>query len=138
VWPDRVAPALDDDLGLAQSVEDLAVEQRVAFYELVASSFKAGDTLGSACPAETALTPVGRMKTMRRRLAAVRAAIAAIRPGAVALLRGARSGAEGNSSTRPGKHRDRPSAHAVFSNQPSVAPTSIPCSSCTRRWRIAS
>jgi hypothetical protein len=38
------------------------------------------DTLGGACPAETALTPVGRMDAMRKRLAAVRAATAAIRP----------------------------------------------------------
>jgi hypothetical protein len=54
--------------------------QRVAFYELVTASLKAADTLGSACPADTALTPVGRMETMRKRLAAVRAATAAIRP----------------------------------------------------------
>jgi hypothetical protein len=38
------------------------------------------DSLGGACPAETALTPVGRMDAMRKRLAAVRAATAAIRP----------------------------------------------------------
>src|SRR5215472_3631333 len=53
--------------------------QRVAFYELVTSSLKAADTLSSACPAEAALTPVGRMQAMRKRLAAVRAATAAIR-----------------------------------------------------------
>jgi len=47
------------------------------------SSLKAADTLGSACPAETALTPVGRMDAMRKRLAAVRAATAAIRPALV-------------------------------------------------------
>jgi hypothetical protein len=41
---------------------------------------KAADTLGSACPADAALTPVGRMELMRKRLAAVRAATAAIRP----------------------------------------------------------
>jgi hypothetical protein len=58
----------------------LSSAQRVAFYELVTSSLKAADTLGSACPAETALTPVGRMDAMRKRLAAVRAATAAIRP----------------------------------------------------------
>ena len=34
----------------------------------------------SACPAETALTPLGRMATLRACLAAVRAATAAIRP----------------------------------------------------------
>jgi hypothetical protein len=58
----------------------LSSPQRVAFYELVTASLKAADTLGSACPAEAALTPVGRMETMRKRLAAVRAATAAIRP----------------------------------------------------------
>ena len=39
--------------------------------------------LASAFPAERALTPVGRMDAMRRRLAAVRAATAAIRPALV-------------------------------------------------------
>src|SRR5262245_37300375 len=58
----------------------LSSPQRVAFYELVTASLKAADTLGGACPAETTLTPVGRMDAMRKRLAAVRAATAAIRP----------------------------------------------------------
>jgi LTXXQ motif family protein len=58
----------------------LSSTQRVAFYELVTASLKAADTLASACPAEAALTPVGRMDAMRQRLAAVRAATAAIRP----------------------------------------------------------
>ena len=58
----------------------LSSPQRVAFYELVTASLKAADTLGGACPAETALTPVGRLDAMRKRLAAVRAATAAIRP----------------------------------------------------------
>jgi hypothetical protein len=58
----------------------LAGAQRVAFYELVTASLKAADTLSSACPAEAALTPVGRMQAMRQRLSAVRAATAAIRP----------------------------------------------------------
>jgi hypothetical protein len=58
----------------------LSSPQRVAFYELVTASLKAADTLGGACPAEAALTPVGRMDAMRKRLAAVRAATAAIRP----------------------------------------------------------
>jgi hypothetical protein len=61
----------------------LSSTQRVAFYELVTSSLKAADTLASACPAEAALTPVGRMDAMRQRLAAVRAATAAIRPALV-------------------------------------------------------
>jgi hypothetical protein len=38
------------------------------------------ETLGNTCPAEAALTPVGRMESMRKRLSAVRAATAAIRP----------------------------------------------------------
>jgi hypothetical protein len=58
----------------------LAGAQRVALYELVTTSLKAAETLSSACPAEAALTPVGRMEAMRKRLAAVRAATAAIRP----------------------------------------------------------
>jgi len=57
----------------------LSSPQRVAFYELVTASLKAADTLVSACPGDTALTPIGRMETMRKRLAAVRAATAAIR-----------------------------------------------------------
>jgi hypothetical protein len=57
----------------------LSAQQRVAFYELVTASLKAADTLGSACGAEAALTPVGRMDAMRKRLTAVRAATAAIR-----------------------------------------------------------
>jgi len=36
--------------------------------------------LAGTCPYETALTPVGRMATLRARLDAVRAAMAAIRP----------------------------------------------------------
>jgi len=58
----------------------LSEPQRVAFYELVTASLRAADTLANACPAETALTPVGRMASLRARLAAVRAAAAAIRP----------------------------------------------------------
>jgi hypothetical protein len=58
----------------------LSSPQRVALYELVTTSLKAADTLASACPADAALTPVGRMETMRKRLAAVRVATAAIRP----------------------------------------------------------
>ncbi len=58
----------------------LSESQRVSFYELVTASLKAADTLASACPAETALTPAGRMDIMRKRLAAVRDATAAIRP----------------------------------------------------------
>jgi hypothetical protein len=59
---------------------NLSEPQRVAFYELVTASLKAADTLGSACPAESALTPLGRMTALRARLAAVRTATTAIRP----------------------------------------------------------
>jgi hypothetical protein len=69
-WPVR---EIERDVRLSDA-------QRVAFYELVTASLKAADTLSSACPAEAALTPVGRMEAMRKRLAAVRAATAAIRP----------------------------------------------------------
>ena len=58
----------------------LSSPQRIAFYELVTDSLKAADSLGSACLADAALTPAGRMETMRKRLAAVRAATAAILP----------------------------------------------------------
>jgi hypothetical protein len=58
----------------------LSEPQRVAFYELVSSSLKVADTLAGACPAETALTPPGRMALMRARLSAVRQATVAIRP----------------------------------------------------------
>jgi LTXXQ motif family protein len=69
-WP---VTEIERDVGLTSA-------QRVAFYELVTSSLKAADTLANACPAEAALTPVGRMQAMRQRLSAVRAATAAIRP----------------------------------------------------------
>ncbi len=52
--------------------------QRVALYELVTASLKAADAL--ACPAETALTPVGQLDIMRARLGVVRAVISRIRP----------------------------------------------------------
>jgi hypothetical protein len=58
----------------------LSEQQRVAFYEFVTASLKAAETLITACPAATALTPTRRMEAMLARLAAVRAATAAIRP----------------------------------------------------------
>ena len=58
----------------------LSEPQRITFYELVISSLRAAEMLAGACPAETALTPVGRMATLRARLDAVRAATAMIRP----------------------------------------------------------
>jgi hypothetical protein len=58
----------------------LSETQRVAFYEFVTSSLKAADTLAGACPAETTLTPPGRLTQMRARLLAVRQATTAIRP----------------------------------------------------------
>jgi hypothetical protein len=44
------------------------------------SSSPPAETLVGACPAETALTPVVRMATLRTRLAAVRQATTAIQP----------------------------------------------------------
>jgi hypothetical protein len=58
----------------------LSETQRVAFYELVSSSLKAADSLAGACPAENALTPLGRLTQMRARLLAVRQATTAIHP----------------------------------------------------------
>ena len=58
----------------------LSEQQRVVFYEFVTASLKAADTLVTACPAATALTPTRRIEVMLTRLAAVRAATAAIRP----------------------------------------------------------
>jgi hypothetical protein len=46
----------------------LSDAQRVPLYELATVSLKAADAL--ACPVETALTPVGRLDTMRARFAA--------------------------------------------------------------------
>ena len=56
----------------------LSDPQRVALYELAIASLKASNTL--ACPAEGALTPVGRLDTMRLRLSAMQAAVSAVRP----------------------------------------------------------
>jgi hypothetical protein len=58
----------------------LSEPQRINFYELVISSLRAAEMLAGSCPAETALTPVGRMATLRARLDAVQAATALIRP----------------------------------------------------------
>ena len=68
-WPIR---RIERDAGLGDV-------QRVALYEMVTISLKAADAL--ACPAESALTPLGRLDIMRARLAAVRMAVGAIRPG---------------------------------------------------------
>jgi hypothetical protein len=69
-WPVR---EIEGGVGLSEP-------QRIPFYELVVSSLRAADLLAGACPAETALTPVGRMATLRARLDAVRTAAALIRP----------------------------------------------------------
>ena len=69
-WPIR---EIEGGVGLSEP-------QRITFYELVISSLRAADMLAGACPAETALTPVGRMATLRARLDAVRVATALIRP----------------------------------------------------------
>jgi hypothetical protein len=69
-WPIR---EIESGVGLSEP-------QRITFYELFISSLRAADMLVGACPAETALTPVGRMATLRARLEAVRTATTAIRP----------------------------------------------------------
>jgi LTXXQ motif family protein len=69
-WPVR---EIERDVRLSDA-------QRIALYEFLTTSLKAAETLSSTCPAEAALTAVGRMETMRKRLAAVSAATATIRP----------------------------------------------------------
>jgi hypothetical protein len=56
-WPIR---EIERGVGLSEP-------QRVAFYELVTTSLRAADTLAGACPADTELTPVGRMAGLRAR-----------------------------------------------------------------------
>lgn len=63
----------------------LSETQRVVFYELVTASLKAAATLADSCPSESALTPVGRMDTLRKRLASVREAAVSIRPTLIRL-----------------------------------------------------
>src|SRR5262245_24790876 len=58
----------------------LSETQRIAFYEMVASSMKAGRALIAACPTETPLTPAGRMETLLQRLEAVHQATVTIHP----------------------------------------------------------
>jgi len=74
-WRRRPAPNRE----VERSVQ-LSEQQRVIFYEFVTASLRAAETLVTACPAATALTPARRMEVMLARLAAVRAATAAIRP----------------------------------------------------------
>jgi hypothetical protein len=57
----------------------LSDAQRGALYELYAAALKAANSV-AGCPAETALTPLRRMQTLRARLLAAGAATAAIRP----------------------------------------------------------
>jgi hypothetical protein len=76
---ERLATSLRD-WPIRQMERDMQLSnpQRVALYELAIVSLKAADTL--TCPAEGALTPVGRLDTMRLRLSALRAAVNAVRP----------------------------------------------------------
>jgi LTXXQ motif family protein len=78
---ERLTPALRDwpRRGIEQAIR-LSDAQKVVLYELYAAALKAADTLGGACPADTALTPLRRMELVRARLAAVRGATSAIRP----------------------------------------------------------
>jgi hypothetical protein len=69
-WPIR---EIESGVGLSEP-------QRITLYELVISSLRAAEMLAGACPAETALTPVGRMAALRVRLDAVGVATALIRP----------------------------------------------------------
>ena len=76
-----VAAALRDwPVGRIERSMQLTETQRVAFYEVVGASLKAAGTLITACPADTALTPVVRADMMRRRLGAIQQAVQAIQP----------------------------------------------------------
>jgi hypothetical protein len=76
---EQVAASLRDwPIRQMESDMRLSVPQRVALYALAIASLKASSTL--ACPAEGALTPVGRLDAMRSRLSAMRAAVSAVRP----------------------------------------------------------
>jgi len=66
-----------------QSERDLRLSdtQRVAFRDLIDSSNQAADALAKSCPAaDKSLTPVGRLRMMRKRLETVGQAIQAVRP----------------------------------------------------------
>jgi hypothetical protein len=54
--------------------------QRAAFYELVASLQSAADALADACPPKAALTPLGRIEDLKKKLDAVRQSAATIGP----------------------------------------------------------
>jgi hypothetical protein len=56
----------------------LSEAQRTKLAALAAAALGAADAL--VCPAESALTPVGRLDIMRARVAAIRATIAAVQP----------------------------------------------------------
>lgn len=54
--------------------------QYSAFYELAASVHRAADTIADSCPKDAALTPIGRLEEVRKKLAAVRQLTTIIRP----------------------------------------------------------
>jgi hypothetical protein len=54
--------------------------QYSAFYELAASVHYAADTIAESCPKDVALTPIGRLDEVRKKLAAVRQLTTIIRP----------------------------------------------------------
>ena len=56
----------------------LSDQQRIALYELAASSLRAAEKLSASCPHGEALTPVRRMALLRASLSAVLDAIATI------------------------------------------------------------
>ena len=58
----------------------LSDQQRIALYELAASSLRAAEKLSASCPHGEALTPVRRMALLRASLSAVLDAIATIEP----------------------------------------------------------
>jgi hypothetical protein len=69
-WP---VSRLDTSLSLSD-------EQHAALYELSAAIFRAVGNLVTACPAESHLTPLGRLDAKQRQLQALRQGIDAMKP----------------------------------------------------------
>ena len=54
--------------------------QREAFFVLAAAMQRAAYVLADSCPREPALTPIGRIVELKKKLEAVRQSVAEIRP----------------------------------------------------------
>ena len=54
--------------------------QRAAFYLFAAAMQRAADMVADSCPQESALTPIGRVEELKKKLEAIRRSVAEIRP----------------------------------------------------------